>query len=176
MTTVLAGPWDWVQTKDGNRGFFAMARRHYSAKKNLRPKIRLSVGPGGKLLLITANGHAIFAWRKFIDDSGQEGVNCAIFRNEYESSCRNSSHEHCSSNLILRAEEYAWNRWPGERLYTYVDSREIRSSYPGYCFIRAGWRYVRDADGKPLRTKAGQHVLEKLPGVDALRAQGGRGR
>lgn len=170
-TAVLAGPWDWVQTKDGHRGFFAMARRHYSAKKNPRPKIRLSIGPGGKMALITANGHAIFAWRKFIDDSGQQGVNCAIFRNENTPSCRNSNHAHCSSNLIQRAEVFAWERWPDERLYTYVDSREIASSYPGYCFIRAGWRYVRNADNKPLLTKAGQHVLEKLAGVDMLRAQ-----
>jgi hypothetical protein len=164
-SAISLDPWSWQLTRDGNRGFFALARRHYSAKKNRRPKIRQSIGPGGKMALITANGHAIFAWRKFIDDSGQQGVNCAIFRNE-RGGCRNSNHDHCSSNLIQRADELAWERWPGERLYTYVDSREIQSSYPGYCFIRAGWCYVRDADGKPLKTKAGQHILECLRGEE----------
>jgi hypothetical protein len=30
----------------------------------------------------TGDADALFVWRKFIDDSGQQGVNCAVFRNE----------------------------------------------------------------------------------------------
>ena len=33
----------------------------------------------------------------------------------------------------------AWERWPGERLFTYVDPNKVRSFNPGYCFLRAGW-------------------------------------
>lgn len=34
----------------------------------------------------------------------------------------------------------AWQKWPGERLYTYVNGGKVRSSNPGYCFLVAGWR------------------------------------
>lgn len=158
----LLDPWEWMPISDGHGVAYAIARRHYSAKKNRHPKVRQSVGPDGKMLLLTGNSQALFAWRKFKDDSGQQGVNCAIFRNEGSSGCKNSGHKHCSSNLIARADEIAWQRWPGERHYTYVDSKEIASSYPGYCFIRAGWRYVRDERGKPMKTKGGLHILERL--------------
>jgi hypothetical protein len=33
----------------------------------------------------------------------------------------------------------AWQRWPGERLYTYVNPRKVKSENPGYCFKVAGW-------------------------------------
>ena len=45
-----------------------------------------------------------------------------------------------SSRLILAAEVWAWARWPGERLYTYVDTRRVRSTNPGYCYLAAEWR------------------------------------
>jgi hypothetical protein len=45
-----------------------------------------------------------------------------------------------SSKLILDAEEIAWRRWPGQRLYTYVNPRGIRSNNPGACYKAAGWR------------------------------------
>ncbi|MDR1160049.1 MAG: hypothetical protein LBK69_05415, partial [Syntrophomonadaceae bacterium] len=46
-----------------------------------------------------------------------------------------------SSTLIKEAEEHAWRRWTGERLYTYVNPKKIRSSNPGYCFKIAGWTH-----------------------------------
>ena len=152
-----AEAWEWEPARDGNRDrvIYRMARRHYSAKKNPHPKIAQFVGPGEKMVLVTRNHAAIFAWRNFIDDSGQEGVNCCIFRREGPP-CINSAHNHCASNLILRAEAWAWLRWPGERLYTYVDPTEITSANPGYCFKRAGWRFC----GK---SKEGLHILEKVP-------------
>ena len=36
--------------------------------------------------------------------------------------------------MILDAEPYAWDRWLGQRLYTYVAPRMVRSPNPGYCF------------------------------------------
>ena len=50
---------------------------------------------------------------------GQQGVCCALFRNEGP---------HLSSALILEAEGLAWSRWPGERSFTYVDAAEVRSA------------------------------------------------
>ena len=58
--------------------------------------------------------------------------------------------------MILDAERYAWSRWLGERLYTYVAPWAIRSSNPGYCFQVAGWSRCRT-------TARGLVELEKLP-------------
>lgn len=134
----------WCEAKDGDRIAFAMYRRHYSSRKNPRPKVRLFVGPGEKMVLVGFMAPALFAWRKFIDDSGQRGVNCAVFRNESR---------HRSSAMVREAMEWAWLRWPGERLYTTVDPAAVRSTNPGYCFQLAGWR-------KCGRTKSGLVVLE----------------
>jgi hypothetical protein len=99
------------------------------------------------MVLLTTDGRALFVWRKFRSDDGQEGINCAIFRNEGPK---------LSSGLILEAEPLAWRRWPGERLYTYVNPKKVKSTNPGYCFLMAGWR-------KCGKTKGGLIILEKLP-------------
>jgi len=116
---------------DGDESARAIFHRHYSFRPyadGREPK--LFVGPGAKLVLITENADALFVWRKFISGDKQEGVNCAVFRNEGRI---------LSSTLILEAEQIAWARWPGERLYTYVKARAVQSRNPGYCFKMAGW-------------------------------------
>ena len=140
----------WYSILDGDPIGRAMVNRHYSAhhyKDGRKPK--LFVGPGEKMVLATGDRLALFVRRKFIDDSGQAGVNCAVFRNEGPL---------LSSTLILEAEQLAWQRWPGERLYTYVDPRKVKSSNPGYCFIKAGWR-------KCGTTKNGKLIFEKAAEV-----------
>lgn len=137
----------WEASKDGNPVAYALYRRHYSAKKNPRPKIRQFIGPGEKMVLLGRDGDALFGWRKFIDDSGQTGVNCAVFRNE-------SGHR--SSSMILEAMQWAWARWPGSRLYTLVNAQAIRSTNPGFCFLAAGWR-------KFGWTQKGLVILERIP-------------
>jgi len=129
--------------------------RHYSWNQYADGRRRkLFVGPGEKMVLVTADGLAVFVWRKFIDDCASaplDAVNCAAFRNEGP---------HRSSELILEAETEAWHRWPGKQLYTYVNPARIRSSNPGCCFKQAGWR-------RTGTTKGGLHVLEKHCGVQA---------
>jgi hypothetical protein len=122
----------WQFAKDGDARARVLFDRHYSRhryKDGRKPK--LFVGPGSKLVLMTAYCDALFVWRKFISGDGQLGVNCAIFRNESE---------YRSSDLILAAEEIVWQRWPGERLFTYVNPGAVKSTNPGYCFKMAGWR------------------------------------
>ena len=145
----------WLPIKDGDPRAAAIYRRHYScyhyadnrrAQHGYRNRF-LIIGPGEKMLLMTVNCDALFAWRKFIDASGQMGVNCAIFRNESPM---------LSSALILEAEQHAWTRWPEHRLYTYVNSKAIRSRNPGYCYKVAGWNTCGE-------TKGGLTILEKLP-------------
>jgi hypothetical protein len=145
----------WLPAKDGDPRAFAIMRRHYSyqpysdgRRQNLANRNRfLFVGPGEKMVLLTPDLRALFVWRKFIDKSGQQGINCAVFRNEGP---------HLSSELILDAEKLAWQRWPDERLYTYVNANKVKSTNPGYCFKMAGWRYC----GKTTKRL---HILEKLP-------------
>jgi hypothetical protein len=136
----------WCRVRDGHPVGLGLYERHYSARPNRDSKIY--VGPGGKLVLLTPCQRALFVWRQFINDGGQQGVNCAVFRNEGAG---------LSSLLILQAERFAWARWPGQRLYTYVNPRKIKpGGNPGYCFKMAGWR--------PCGTTAkGYIILEKLP-------------
>ena len=137
----------WLQTKDGDAAARELFDRHYSRyfyADGRKPK--LFVGPGGKMVLLSLDGDALFVWRKFI--SKEAGVNCAIFRNE--GTIR-------SSSLILEAEQLAWARWPGERLFTYVNPAKVRSTNPGACFKMAGWRVCG------ITKKRRYLILEKLP-------------
>ena len=139
----------WHQCRDGDDGAREIYDRHYSRyhyKDGRKPK--LFVGPGEKMVLITEAGDAIWCWRKFKDASGQQGINNAIFRNEGAI---------LSSLLILDAEELAWSRWPSERLYTYVKPTGIRSTNPGACYKKAGWRVCGVTKWNKLV------ILEKCP-------------
>jgi len=153
----------WFSVKDGDASAFALMSRHYSFQayqdgRRQRPSNRnrfLFVGPGEKMVLMTADCLALFVWRKFIDNSGQSGVNCAVFRNEGST---------LSSLLILEAEGLAWAKWPGERLYTYINASKVKTGKPfmgkpcpGKCFLKAGWRQIGITKVNKLL------IFEKLP-------------
>jgi hypothetical protein len=122
----------WWLTKDGDVSCLALYERHYSCYRYRDGRRRSQfVGPGESIVLRTDAADALFVWRRFIDDSGQEGVNCAVFRNESA---------YLSSELIRQADAIADHVWPGSRHYTYVSPKDIRSRNPGFCFIAAGWR------------------------------------
>lgn len=151
MTALFPELGYWLPTRDGDPRVTTLYRRHYSSypyKDNRRYARNrdLVAGPGEKIVLIGADCRAVFCWRKFKGGDGQAGINCAFFRNEGE---------RLSSELILEAEEYAWTRWPGERLYTYVNPTAVQGD--GKCFKVAGWH-------KCGRTKVNRLIiLEKLP-------------
>lgn len=137
---------DWWLTKDGDGECLALFERHYSAQaRNGKRRVAQFVGPGEKLVLRTASADALFVWRRFINDSGQTGINCAVFRNESPIK---------SSELIRQADAIADLAWPNRRHYTYVKASAVKSTNPGYCFIVAGWR-------KCGMTKSGLIVLER---------------
>lgn len=131
--------YNWLPCKDGDPRAYNLYRKHYSfnAYKDCRRRNtayrnrHLICGPGEKMLLLTQDCNALFVWRKFIDRSGQMGINCAVFRNESDI---------LSSELILEAEEIARARWGNARFYTYVNAGKVKSINPGYCFISAGWQ------------------------------------
>jgi len=137
----------WEQVRDGNRTASLIYDRHYSRNPASRGDPRCA-GPGFKMILLTPCARALFVWRKFISKDQQDGVNCAIFRNEGAGQ---------SSDLIRAAMVLGWQRWPGERFYTYVNPRRVTSANPGYCFKRAGWRVCGQTKTRRLL------VLECLP-------------
>jgi len=142
---MIDGPAWWL-TKDGDVDCLAMYERHYSAYRYADGRERkLFVGPGEKVVLRTERADAVWVWRKFIDDSGQDGINCAVFRNESE---------YRSSDLIREADAIADCLWPDSRHYTYVNAESDRLSNPGFCFLKAGWQRCG-------HTKSGLLILER---------------
>jgi hypothetical protein len=138
----------WLEVKDGNDTARAIFDNHYSRRRYADGRNPLLfIGPGEKLVLITPDALAVFVWRKFISGDDQVGVNCSVFRNEGPQ---------LSSDLIRAAVAIARERWPVDRLYTYVNPRKVRHKRdPGRCFLRAGWR--------PCGwSKGGLRILEKL--------------
>jgi hypothetical protein len=145
---------DWIEVRDGNDTARAIFDQHYSRyfyKDGRKPKI--FVGPGEKMVLLRPDADALFVWRKFISGDGQTGVNCAIFRN---------NSDQVASAMILSAMERAWQRWPSERLYTYVDPKNVTPTMVrgvpvwGFCFLKAGWSFFG-------LTKKGLQIWERLP-------------
>lgn len=136
----------WIPVRDGNLAAADIFSRHYSKYhyKDGRKPVRF-VGPGERIVLIGKDGMSLFVWRKFISADGQRGVNCSIFRNESKV---------LSSDLITEAVAIAHLRWPGERLYTYVNSKKIKSPNPGYCFKVVGFKFCGITKVKRL------HILE----------------
>jgi hypothetical protein len=139
----------WVLTADGDDTARVIFDRHYSRYRYADGrKPLLFVGPGEKMVLVRHDARALFVWRRFVSADGQQGVNCAVFRNEGPE---------LSSQLIREADALADARWPGERHYTYVAAKRIRSSNPGCCFKAAGWRRCGETKWRKLT------ILERLP-------------
>lgn len=151
----------WMEMRDGDESCRAIFDRHYSRYVYVDGrKPKLFVGPGFKRVFMLADGRGLFVWRKFTDDSGQQGVNCAVFRNESAA---------VASALIREAVALVRREWPTERLYTYVDPRKVRPvmvrGVPvfGWCFLKAGWSFAGV-------TKGGLFIWELLPDA-ALQSQ-----
>lgn len=123
-----------------------LADRHYSRKT---VGSRLFMPSGRKLIIRDCAGLVVFGWLWCEDGyrlDEQTGYNCTIFRNE---SAR------LSSEVILECEEMAFSHWGRARVYTYVNPSKVRSPNPGYCFKKAGWKYVG------LSKKHKLHLLAK---------------
>lgn len=103
--------------------------------------------PGETIILLSHDELAVFGWwrphpRSGIKQmNGLDGWTCTIFRN---------TGPLLSSELILDAEHALEGRTCGpDGLLTYVWDRKVRSSNPGCCFKKAGYRRVgRSADNR----------------------------
>jgi len=123
--------WDGlVKTSHFDPEMAMLADRHYSRRTI---GARQFCYAGRKLVLRDTAGEVLFVWMWPLDEMRQDnqtGYNCAIFRNESR---------RLSSDIILEAEQEAFNKWGINRVYTYVNGKKIRSSNPGCCFKKAGW-------------------------------------
>jgi hypothetical protein len=143
MISLFDEPVYWVVSHDMNPKAQELADRHYSRKTPGSKKG--FIGPGEKLVLLSPTGDALFTWlRSRADYRGDkiDGVNCTIFRNEGSV---------LSSKLILEAEKFAHDRWPGLKLFTYVSKAKVKSKNPGWCFMKAGWKLVGENKSGELR-------------------------
>jgi hypothetical protein len=156
----------WFSVKDGDPRVADLYTRHYSYRpyKDNRRRVQKHMGFAGigeRIVLLSHTGDAAFVWRKFSDNAEmiekygwQTGVGCVFFRNE--GSVR-------SSDLIREAMDIAWRRWPGERLFTFVEDAKVGTATQkgrataGWCYRKAGWKPCgRNADGRLT-------ILEILP-------------
>jgi hypothetical protein len=148
---ILGSP--WLLSHKADPAACVLADRHYSRRKIGAPQF---MPPGQTLVLITAEGDAVFGWWRPHPRAGLKAMNgldgwtCTIFRNESG---------HLSSRLILMAETELVNRHSvgPDGFITYVFDRKIRSTNPGFCFKAAGWRVSgRSADNRKT-------LLQKQP-------------
>lgn len=134
----------WQQTKKTDTACVALADRHYS---------RVTVGasqftrPGENLVFRTADGTAVWVtWRsKFPRKDGFGNAwEVTIFRNESETT---------SSLLIKEAIEKTMEIWgplPSDGMITYVSPTKVLSENPGYSFLRAGFKRLKERSTKGL--------------------------
>ena len=156
----------WLAVRDGDARVADMYTRHYSYRpyKDNRRRVKKSLGFAGcgeRIVLLTQTGDAAFVWRKYVASPAmvekygwQSGIGCAFFRNEGPVR---------SSDLIREAMDIAWRRWPGQRLFTFVEDSKVATGQQkgrnknGWCYRKAGWKECgRNADGRLT-------ILEALP-------------
>jgi len=141
----LYGDGRLVKTTHFDQEMRVLADRHYSRRT---PGAKQFAYSGKKLVLRNEEGTILFVWM-YPDPTmrmdGQTGYNCAMFRNESD---------RLSSDIILEAEQMAFERWGPGRMYTYIDPKKIASANPGYCFKMAGWKFAG-------LSKADKHLLVK---------------
>lgn len=144
----------WFEIRDGDPRLVALYGRHYTANPTVSVAQRRRYGVSGvgeSLCLLTVDSQAAFIWVKNTMErmDRQVGVQCSFFRNESDA---------LSSDLICEADELAWQKWPGERHWTYIDRKGVEGrTNKGKCFLHAGWRrYHRKSQGGLL-------ILERFP-------------
>jgi hypothetical protein len=121
-------PGQLMPTKRCDDEMRQLADRHYNRQT---PGSAQFIPPGRTLVLRDAAGliYWSWVWQDYRQD-GQDGYNCCAFRNESP---------RLASEIILEAEQHAIARWGPGRMFTYINPDAVRSTNPGYCYLKAGW-------------------------------------
>lgn len=127
----------WQVRSKADPAAVVLADRHYSR----RNPGTMQIGPPGRLLvLLTGCERAVWITHWPNTRGARDGLDawrCTMFRNEGAG---------LSSELIrsaMAATAQLWSDRPADGWLTWVDRSKIRSTNPGYCFIRAGWTLDR---------------------------------
>lgn len=131
----------WLVTHKGDRSCRLLADRHYSRQTVGSPQF---CRPGRNLVLRTAAGDAVWVTWDGIRDDGLRAWECTIFRNESPATSSGMIREAVAATLA------EWGEPPPDGLITYVKAAAIRSTNPGCCFKRAGWRRIGESKRRGL--------------------------
>lgn len=152
---------EWWESRRFDPFALALADRHYNRQKPGTPQF---VPPGRCLVLLTALHDALWvtSWPAHSQHAWAGAWVNTLFRNEGTA---------LSSGLILQAvavTRWYWGEVPERGMVTFIDAAKIRSTNPGYCYQKAGFRRVG------LTKKAGLVVMQMLPGEmpEAARPEG----
>lgn len=151
----------WRMSNRFDRAALPLADRHYNRQKPGSPQF---VPPGRCVVLLSVCGRALWVtswpfaeWVKH--RWGGAWVN-SLFRNEGAG---------LSSELIveaLAATRAIWPAVPDLGLVTFVDPEEIRSTNPGFCYLKAGFERDGTTQGgllafrmRPERMPLARHAI-----------------
>lgn len=142
---------NWTLSHRADPAALPLADRHYNRQKIGSPQF---VPPGRCMVLLAEDQHALWvtSWPmpEYVKHQWAGAWVNSLFRNEGTG---------LSSALIREA--IAATRWhfgesPALGMITFVDTRHIKSTNPGYCYKRAGFQHVGF-------TKGGLVALQLLP-------------
>jgi hypothetical protein len=172
----FCAPMKWLITDKGDDDARALVDGertngipHYSRQT---PGARLFTRNGQNLVFVTADSLAV--WVTFRPTPGKatrpdklDAWECAMFRNDGPELSSDLIREACNLSRAL------WGQYPRDGLITYVKPSAVKTTIPGYCYRRAGWRRVGfSSDGKPM-FRAPRH--DDIPELRAWNFKHGRG-
>lgn len=153
-------PWRLSYRADRWANF--VAKRHYTCQS---PESDQFVPPGRCLVLVTPAVDAVWvtSWplAEFTHHAWPGAWVNSLFRREVHS-------PYLASDLIraaVAATRWYWPDVPELGMVTFVDASKVgRKRDPGRCYLRAGFSYARDEQGRQVLTKGGLVVLRMMPG------------
>lgn len=154
---------NWTLSHRADAASRVLADRHYSRQK---PGTVGFVPPGRCLVLRSLDGTAywVTSWpfAEYVKHAWAGAWMCSAFRNEGSA---------IASELIrdaVSATCWFYGKSPELGMVTFIDRSKVRPSKRygklmwGYCYWRAGFKYVTNKSGKPVLTKGGLLVM-RLP-------------
>ena len=152
---------NWSLVKKTNKIAVSLADDHYSRQKIGSREIG---PPGQKIVLLNHDHTAVWGSHRPAPWAGIErldkfsGSSCFIFRNTGDT---------LSSILIREAVGITALRWGDDPFITYVALNRIRSSNPGFCFLKAGF----DRVGYNSKTKLGLMARLEMSSIEVIKCR-----